>query len=368
MIDIFRRIAWLSALVAAAPVLAGHVSSKDYDIVTLAEGVHGFVWRDPSAQPVEGNALFIVNDRDVVVVDTGLLPETTRTMADELRKLTDKPVRYVVNTHWHDDHTNGNGIYRELFPGVQIVAQANTRKDHVEQTIEARPKNMKAFEDQSAKYARWAETGKDDDGKEIVEVRRQRMREFAQMVRDNAAALRTVKDSPPDVTFEKALVLYRGARTIEIRYLGRGNTRGDAVVFLPKERIVVTGDLLVYPIPYMFGSFYSDWPETLAKLDALPADTLFLMHGAPQKNRDYLHQVQGLLRAMVEQASIAAATGLPADEAAKKVDLKTWATRFAGEDAMRLREFEVFVIQPAMERAIRQIRKEPGAFEENVNG
>jgi glyoxylase-like metal-dependent hydrolase (beta-lactamase superfamily II) len=69
------------------------------------------------------------------VVDAGLMPATTQRMIEELRKITPNSVSLVVNTHWHDDHGNGNGIYREAFPGVVIVAHANTRTDHIEQTI-----------------------------------------------------------------------------------------------------------------------------------------------------------------------------------------------------------------------------------------
>src|SRR5262245_12192115 len=94
-----RLLASLLIVPLALAAAAGRVSNKDYEIVTLAEGVHGFVWTDPSAQVIEGNALFIVNDADVVVVDTGLMPATTRRMIEELRKITPKPVSHVVNTH-----------------------------------------------------------------------------------------------------------------------------------------------------------------------------------------------------------------------------------------------------------------------------
>jgi cyclase len=362
----FAVLALFLCTATAGVAEAGRVSSKEYDILTLADGVHGFVWKDPSAQPVEGNALFIVNDRDVVVVDTGLLPATTRAMAAELRKLTDKPVRFVVNTHWHDDHTNGNGIFHEIFPEAQFVAHANTRRDHIEQTIEARPRNLKAFEAQVLKYARFAETGKDEEGKDIAPDRRERIRTFVATLNDSVADTRRVKDLPADLTIDRELVLYRGARTIEIRWLGRGNTRGDLVVVLPKERIVVTGDLLVHPIPFMYGSYYAEWPETLAKVDALPVDTLFLMHGAPQGNRDYLRKVRDLLRYIAASASQVASTDLPGEAAARTVDMKAWKEAFAGDNKQRQAEFDAYVVGASLERAIRQARKEPGAFEQNL--
>jgi glyoxylase-like metal-dependent hydrolase (beta-lactamase superfamily II) len=315
---------------------------------------------------VEGNALFIVNDRDVVVVDTGLLPTSTRRMIGELRKLTDKPVRYVVNTHWHDDHVNGNGVYRDAFPGVQVLAHVNTRTDHIEQTIEPRQANLDRMAEGMDRYSKWLQTGLDDAGKSIDEARRKRIEEFIGPVRDGIAQLRANKDSPADLTIDSKLVLERGARTIEILYLGLGNTRGDLVVLLPKERIVATGDLLVFPIPFMFGSYHEAWPETLDKLAALPADTLFLMHGAPQRDRDYLRKVQALLRDINARAKTTAATALPVDEAAKQVDLADWRAKFAGDDVRRQREFDGYVAQPAVTRAIRQARGDPKAFSENL--
>jgi cyclase len=353
-------------LALAFSAAAGRVSNKDYEIVTLAEGVHGFVWSDPSAQLVEGNALFIVNDADVVVVDTGLMPATTRRMIEELRKITPKPVTHVVNTHWHDDHVNGNGIYREAFPGVKVIAHAQTRLDHQQQVIAVRKENVDRAEAGLSRYDAWLEKGVDDAGKPIDEARRKRIVEFLASVRAEIPELRAVKDSPADVTFDTRLVLQRGSRTIEILHLGLGNTRGDAVVLLPKERLVATGDLLVYPVPFMFGSYHEAWPDTLEKLSALPADTLFLMHGAPQKDRDYLRKVQSLLRDIDKRAKAAAATSLTVEEAVKTVSLADWSEKFSGGDALLTRAFEAYVIAPAVERAIRQARKEPKAFTQDL--
>lgn len=345
---------------------AGRVSNKDYEIVTLAEGVHGFVWSDPSAQLVEGNSLFIVNEADVVVVDTGLLPASTRRMIEELRKITPKPVTHVINTHWHDDHVNGNGLYREAFPGVKVIAHSHTRTDHQAQVIAARKDNLDRAEAGLSRYTTWLEKGVDDSGKPIDEARRKRIVDFLATAREEIPQLRAVKDSPADVTFDTKLVLQRGSRTIEILHLGLGNTRGDAVVLLPKERIAVTGDLLVYPVPFMFGSYYDQWLATLEKLAALPADTLFLMHGAPQKDREYLKKVQALLRDIDARARVAAATSLPVEEAVKQVDLKDWSEKFSGGNALRAREFQGYVVAPAVERAIRQARKEPKAFTQDL--
>src|SRR5512144_2408722 len=109
-----------AASLAAARARADGLPAKPYEVVRLAEGVYAFLWKDPLQNVVESNSLFVINDQDVLVVDTGIVPSTARVMAEELKKLTDRPVRYVVNTHWHDDHHGGNEVYRELWPSVEF--------------------------------------------------------------------------------------------------------------------------------------------------------------------------------------------------------------------------------------------------------
>src|SRR5512141_592950 len=113
----------LSALLHA-PLLAG-ADFDAHEVVDLGHGVYGLVWKDAPVHP-EPNVLFVVNDDDVLVVDSSLLPSTSRLVIGEIRKRTSKPVRYLVNTHWHDDHVNSNFVYQEAWPDVQIIAHENT--------------------------------------------------------------------------------------------------------------------------------------------------------------------------------------------------------------------------------------------------
>jgi glyoxylase-like metal-dependent hydrolase (beta-lactamase superfamily II) len=343
----------------AAPPASDPAPIAAYEIVPLAPGVHGFVWTNPIENPIQGNALFIINDADVVVVDTGLLPSTARVMAAELRKLTPKPVRYVVNTHWHDDHHNGNAVYRELWPGVEFIAHRDTREDIFSKTYGTRAQDLASLEAQIERYSRWAATGKDDDGKVLEEARRQRAGEIAALDRGVLPELRAVADMPPNLTFVDQLVLQRGDRTIEIRWLGRGNTRGDTVVVLPKERIAASGDLVVYPVPFGILSYYDEWRETLSKLDALPVDALFPGHGPVMRDRRYLRQVQSLIGALVDRVKAAIASGATLEATKEQVTLADWKQTFAGDDSVKQRAFDAYFVQPAVERTWRQLKGEP---------
>src|SRR5918912_83986 len=111
--------------VFAAP-LAALAQAGNFEMVKLAEGVYLARRTEPAGLTTNANSVFIINDSDVVVVDTTLTPGTAREELAALRKLTDKPVRYVVNTHWHDDHVMGNVAYREAFPQADFIAHENT--------------------------------------------------------------------------------------------------------------------------------------------------------------------------------------------------------------------------------------------------
>jgi glyoxylase-like metal-dependent hydrolase (beta-lactamase superfamily II) len=241
---------------------------------------------------------------------------------------------------------------------VRFIAHQDTRADIIEKTYGARPKTFEDTLAAAARYERWAASGKDDDGKTIDERRRKRMAEIAALDRAIVPELRAIREMPPDVTFDERLVLYRGSRTIEIRWLGRGNTRGDTVVVLPKERIAASGDLVVYPIPFMFGSYHEDWPKTLDALDALPVDVLVPGHGPAMRDRAYLHQVRALLQALLDRVKAAVAAGATLEQTQQQVTLSDWKTTFAGDDPTKQRAFDGFVLQPAVERAWRQARGE----------
>ena len=122
----FLALVLLFALAVTPPPKASGHEAK-FDVVKLAEGVYAAVRRDEPGYAVESNSLFIIGDDGVIVVDSQSNLAATRETLAALRRLTDKPVRYVVNTHWHDDHVVGNQVYAEAFPGVAFVAHAATR-------------------------------------------------------------------------------------------------------------------------------------------------------------------------------------------------------------------------------------------------
>src|SRR5262245_19853839 len=104
-------------------------SQDAFEVQRVADGVYALIRKEPLGLWFEANNVFIVNDDDVVVVDANISVASTKETVAALRKLTPKPVRYVINTHWHEDHIIGNQVWREAFPGVDFIGHASALKD-----------------------------------------------------------------------------------------------------------------------------------------------------------------------------------------------------------------------------------------------
>src|SRR6185436_16645568 len=86
--------------------------------------------------------------------------------------------------------------------------------------------------------------------------------------------VKETRQTPPNVTFESSMTIYRGGRELRLMYLGRGHTDTDVVTFLPRERMVATGDLMESILSYLGDSYPEDWIATLEKLKSLDFDTV----------------------------------------------------------------------------------------------
>ncbi len=357
-----RRLSLLTLLLLTSSrltPLAAEPAYRTHRVVQLADGVYGFLWREAAVAP-EPNVLIIINDRDVVVVDADLYPSSARTIVREIKRLTRKPVRYVVNTHWHGDHLYGNSVFRDAWPGVEFVAHANTRADAETRAFPDIPKVVAENRASLAQVKEIARTGKNPDGSAgspagLAFLRNEVLPELELYVQE----IPKVCPVLPDLTFTDSLVFHRGARTIALHYLGLGNTRGDVVVWLPSERILATGDLVVAPTPFGMGSWYAEWAGTLDRLAAFDAQTLFLGHGAMQHDATYVHQLRDLLNALVRRVKAQVDSGATLEEVQRSVTLKDWEATFAGEDRLKRQAFQEFFVQPAVERTWHQLRGDP---------
>lgn len=326
-----------------------------YTVRELADGVYAVV-RGPF-QISDSNVLFIVNDDDVVVVDANIFPSSAREVIAEIRKVTSKPVRFVINTHWHSDHHYGNGAYAREYPGVQFIQHENTRRDIIARDVPTLATNLETeYPKQAAAYRRALETGVTSTGATVTPTMRTNFQALLGIYETFLADMRTTPVVPGTITFRDSLILHRGERRIAIKYLGLGNTAGDVVVHLPRERILATGDLVVHPMPYSFFSYLREWPGTLRALKALDATTIVPGHGTIQADWSYVDELIPLIESTWEQVSRAVESGADLDETRKRVDLERFRVRFTAGDSTQRGVFDYLFTNAAIDAAFQQLR------------
>ena len=354
------RSARMILLIGLALLLsAGGVSSQEgntYAVQELAPGVYAAV-RHVVAGPADCNVLIIVNEFDVVVVDANFYPSSARAMVNEIRRLTSNPVRYVINTHYHSDHVLGDEAYRQAFPGVEIIAHPLSRALMIDEMLPNLPRNIAVdFPNEISRIQEQLDAGKGSNGEPLGAEERAELgttqAAFQFWIRD----MQSVQPVPATLTVADSLVLHRGERTIEVKHLGLGNTPGDLVVYLPKERIVATGDLVVHPIPFAYSSFPREWPATLRALRALDAVKIVPGHGGVQSDWMYVDRMIALLESTWEQVRRAVAAGADLETTRKGVDGEALRTAFGAESATMREAFEEQYLGPAIESAFRELR------------
>ena len=326
-----------------------------HETVKVADGVYAFITAESNNAIVSGNSAAIVGDDGVLVVDSGNFPSETRKIIAEIRQLTNLPVRYLVHTHWHRDHTDGDSEYRAAFPNVVIISTPYTRKMITDRAMKNLEEEIKMGPEYASYLRKLAKDGKDGSGKVLSAEEKTYNSDFAESIDAAVAEFKQVK-LLPDETFDQNLDIHLGKREVQLKFLGRGNTGGDAVIYVPDAKVVMAGDLLVYPTPYVFDSYFADWIQTLGKLKAIGATTIVPGHGPVQHNNDYIDLVCSLLQSFNSQVQQAVRQNLSLDDTRKKVDVASFEKQFAGDNLNRRRNFEAYFLGTAVERAYKEAK------------
>ena len=307
----------------AAPVVAqqrgtdrspagARYTGKAFDFRKIADGVYFAVGTGNLS--AESNAVIVVNDEDVLIVDAETSPAAAWALLRELKSVTPKPVRYVVLSHFHYDHAHGT---QSLPPGVEIIGTEFTRRMMAEGRSMSHPTaagNRSFSAAQITNLTKALDTASTPAGRKDIEKRRGVWQQYL-------ASIATLKPVPPNVTVSARMTLIRGNREIVILHPGPAHTAGDLVVWLPKERILATGDMLQPNLPYMGDGFIQEWANALDSLKALGPAVVLPGHGDPITDMAVVDRLRNYLRDFWTQAVALKQQGLEFAEAAKRLDL-----------------------------------------------
>ncbi len=343
---------------AASMAMAWGITKQDFETVPVADGIFAFIANESNSGVVQGNVVLIIGENSAMLIDSGQYPSLAARMSVKVRELTKKPVRLLVNTHWHGDHLLSNHVFKQDFPGLLVLAHEETVRNG-EKYYAKWAEEVNGFPKMVEELRKMAKTGKTEKGRQLTQTEIMGLEMDADALEAVIPDARNSRYESAELTFQKEVSFDLGKRKVRILNLGRGNTSGDALILVPDAKVLVTGDTVVYPTPYSFGSYHSDWIEVLKKMIQLGADTYIPGHGPVLKDPSYIETLIALLEDVRTQVRAAVNENLTLEEVRQRVSLETWNQRLAGDDVYRQRAFQEFFVSPGIERAYKESKGEP---------
>lgn len=256
---------------------------KLFDIEKVADGVYAALAKP--AVLLNCNAAIFENANDLLIVDTHSKPSAVVALVSQLkREVSQKPVRYIVNSHFHWDHTQGAPAYRRIMPHADIVATEATRqlisvngaerlKRSVEETQHSIERYQAALRDattpeQKDWYTRWIRDAKD----------------YINEMKNYAPEL-------PNVTLSDDLIIHDKAHDLHLAFRGKAHTAGDVMVYCPQKKVIASGDALHGFAPYIADGYPSLWPNTLLRFAEFDFEHVIGGHAGVQHGKARLRQM-----------------------------------------------------------------------------
>jgi len=297
----------------------------------LGDGI--YVYRAPSDLDywTATNSVVIVNDDDVTVFDSCTRAVTARAVIAEIRKLTPKPVRVLINSHWHQDHWSGNDEYARAFPGLRIISSEETRAfmSHMGPRFFVDEIDQFGLTKMREDLAAAIKTGKLADGSPFTPEARARKEASVAMASQFQAEVAALPRVLPNLVYRNEMVFWSGRREHRLMSV-TGDADASTVLYLPGHRVLVTGDVLVSPEdkkgppPWTTSSnLFAAWLASLRRLDSLDVALIVPGQGPVMHDKTYLRRTIQLFAAIIDQVHAALDRGLvklPEVQAAVDVD------------------------------------------------
>lgn len=311
----------LTLLLSISATAQEIIETETHRLEQVAEGVYFAVGN--GALYTMSNALIIERDEDVVVVDSHITPAAGRALIDSISVLTNKPVTTLINSHFHYDHANGVSAFG---PDIQIIGHEYTRAK-----LTADPMNEQTFLSSLRRFdstvANLEERVANASGSERSELQIQ-----LEFWRAHVRAQQEIDPVAPTVSMNERLTLYRGGREIQIHFFGRAHTGGDIGIYLPEEKILFTGDMLLGGISYLGDGYVSEWADTLQRLKQLDFDLILPGHGPGFRDFERIDNVQAYYTDLTAEVVRLKGIGYSAEETAARADLRQHADTLGVRD------------------------------------
>ena len=299
----YHRAAWARAALDSG--------SKLFDIEKAADGIY-FAQARPQAM-INCNASIFVGAKDVVVVDAHSKPSAATSLLGQIkREITEKPVRYVINTHFHWDHTQGNHAYRVAEQKIDFIASTATKQLMSDLAVARLKASLgEALKQVEELRARAAKSASAEEKAFCAEQIRQ--------LEAYQAELRNYTLELPTITFEKSYVLQDSAHDLHIEFHGHAHTAGDVVVFCPQKRVVATGDMIHGLLPFIADGYPRVWPATIQSVGQLEFTKILPGHALLQDGSTIMSNMGNYIEELSEKVEDGKKAGLTVVDLQKRI-------------------------------------------------
>lgn len=290
--------------------------------IQIADGIYLYRTASYGEVGLDGNSIVIISNSvseggGVLVFDTNGTPSAAAAVLADLKTLTSQPVRYVVNSHWHWDHWYGTEVYTRAFPGVQVIAHEKTKAMMAGPAIEF---NKPGLDAQLPGYiAQLEQRIAKAEGATPPPANLPQLKQGLADATFFLAQKTSVTHTLPTLTYTSKHVITLGGREVQLLNVDRAVTPGDTFLYLPKEKIVISGDVLVNPVSFALSSYPAGWIKTLEYIDSLDASIIVPGHGEPLRDEKLLKATTAVMKELVKRGADAKARGLDPDSARAEI-------------------------------------------------
>jgi cyclase len=355
---------WLVLTVLSASAISGPATADDAFTLhwqELADGVWAGVRPHSYNAPVVGSTVVVIGERGVFVFDPAGFALQGERLVEKVSELTELPITHMAISHWHGDHNLGIYKVLEAYPDAEVIAHEFTAEVLPAPLMgETKPPDEAEARETRERVQKALDTGVRSDGTPVTDSMRLYYQSILQNMDLMNAELGRVGIVKPSMTITEKLSIDLGERIIELRHLGRGNTRGDLMLYLPEEDILGTGDAMVRPTPYGFGSYPRSWAKVLREVKALQPRVIVPGHGdIILGDYEYIDLLIESLDSIADQAESLVAQGKTLEETRIAIDFSAIEERFTGGDPLLALFFNGWFKQPIGKAAFNEASQQP---------
>ena len=295
----------------------GVIETSTHRLIEVGDDIY---LAQTTARLFNSNALIVVNDEDVLVVDSHITPTKGRELIRSIQTLTSKPITTLVNSHFHFDHSHGGQAFVDsTFPydiKVQTIGHEFTRMK-----MAGSPLSEGTYVRGLSGNRAYVESLKEKlDQTEDKEEKKQVQIQLA-LISGHLKEWDEIQPVPPTNSFSDRMTLFRGSREIQLHFFGRAHTGGDVVVYFPSEKLAFTGDMMLAGPSWLGDGYVDEWVETLENLKTLDVEKIVPGHGMPFTEIHKIDLVQAFYKDLWGKTKVFFDEGVSSESASKMIDM-----------------------------------------------